>query len=171
MVSEVQKNATDAGDIVVDKATNAARAVEDSRSADTASLLAQVDNHMMYQANKNALEMERTLTKIVEDALGKNPTRYIDVSRIPLICKSIMDISENMKELKAATIPKETVMSNKERIAKIEHEIDKSLITKKEFSPVASRVENIESNQAWIVKIIVGAVLAAVLGLVLINVR
>lgn len=108
-------------------------------------LLKKIDLHMAYQSEKNKQDMHESLVKIVGDALGENPTRYIDVSRIPLICKSIIDISESMKELKSIMVNKEVVESN------------------------TNRITAIESNLSWGVKIILGAVILSVLGLILIK--
>lgn len=92
--------AFDAGSEAIHKATEAATANQIARETDTAALLAQVDLHMKYQSEKNKLDMHDSLVKIVSDALGDNPTRYIDTSRIPLICKSIFNIEANLIEMK-----------------------------------------------------------------------
>ncbi len=51
-----------------------------------------------HENNKEQLMF--MLTKIVNDALGSSPTRYIDASRIPLICKSILDMHADLGEIK-----------------------------------------------------------------------
>lgn len=40
------------------------------------------------------------IAKAINDALGKDPTRYVDVSRVPLLCKSVIDIRETINEIK-----------------------------------------------------------------------
>lgn len=71
--------------------------------------------------DKTQILVENAVRKGLAAEIGTN--RYIDVSRIPLICQSIVGID--------------------------------------------TRLKSIESNLAWAVRIIVGAVLVALLALVL----
>jgi len=47
--------------------------------------------------DKNMKSIKTALKVIVADALGEDPTRYIDTNRIPLICKAIFEIQLKMK--------------------------------------------------------------------------
>ncbi len=90
-------------------------------------------------------DLHESLADIINDALGKNPSRYVDVSRIPLICKSIVDTAEILRGL------------------------DKKFVSHDQFKPVKDDVKNIKGNITWVLRIVVGGVLVALLGLVIIN--
>ena len=51
-------------------------------------------------------ELDARISKVIKDALDdlfdekQSTQRFIDVSRIPLICKSIIDIHANISEIK-----------------------------------------------------------------------
>ncbi len=81
-------------------AHQAAEAREQVRSADSAYLLAKVDEKLKQYNQQNMDTIASSMVEVINDALGKSPTRYFDASRIPLLCKSIMDLHENVKEVK-----------------------------------------------------------------------
>lgn len=88
---ETEHKISDESVDAVKQATKAALAVEEARNKQILDALKESD--------------ERT-TKVVSDALrdvfGEHQStgRFIDVARIPLICKSILDINGSMKEIK-----------------------------------------------------------------------
>src|SRR3990167_9511784 len=108
-------------------------------------LLKKVDMHMKYQSQLNEKKMHNELVKIVGDALGSTPSRYIDASRIPLLCQSIFNIEADMKEIKNGYVKNER------------------------FSPLEQSVEKIESNLSRAVWIVLTAVILAVLSLIIIS--
>ncbi len=83
----VQTANDNAADIVV-KATNTAEDLIDKATQTALNLI-----------EKNKKDMHSSIVEVVGDALGQNPTRYVDVSRIPLICKSIIEMNAGIKDL------------------------------------------------------------------------
>jgi len=112
---------------------------------DESDLVSRIDRHMQYASEASRKHMKEQLTEIVSDALGENPTRYIDVSRIPLICKSIIAIDESLKNM------------------------DKKYINKDQFEPFRESVKNIETNISRGVWIILALVITAVMSVILVN--
>lgn len=110
----------DESHVVTKAAAEAAHVVADA--ADTAKA-------MMAQAGKTA---DDNTTKLLADALrqvfGENVAqqRFVDVSRIPLICKSILDMHANIGEIKT--------MMREER---------KGLVNQDQFYPVRNIVYGI----------------------------
>ena len=133
------KTASDTAAKVVADAAETAKGVIDQATQVASDLAAQIK-----------VENEQTtisLTKALRDVFGEHTKsqRFIDVTRIPLICKSIFDTSEQLKEIK------QTLKS-----------LDGKYVTHEEFKPISAIV--------WgAVKVIGTAVLLAVLGLVLIK--
>ena len=95
-MTDPSTTATQAGLAAIDAAASAAAAQEVARTSDTASLLSKVDEHLKDYTKENARQMTDSIRKIVDNALGRSPSRFIDASRIPLICKSIFDIHGNI---------------------------------------------------------------------------
>jgi len=112
---------------------------------DESDLFSRIDRHMQYAGEVNKKHMREQLIEIVGDALGENPTRYIDVSRIPLICKSIIAIDESLKNM------------------------DKKYINKDQFEPFKESVKSIETNISRVVWIVLTAVIVAGMGVILVN--
>ena len=92
------EKATIASQEVVTTATDAASATERARTTDTEALLAHLEDKLEEHNQKNMATISEAMVEVVNDALGKLPTRYFDSSRIPLICKSIFNIEEKMSE-------------------------------------------------------------------------
>ena len=59
---------------------------------------------MLTEEEKKEIQIEniKSLTEVLRSVFGEHieSQRFVDVSRIPLICKSIIDTSERLKELK-----------------------------------------------------------------------
>ena len=97
---------------------------------------------------------EEKLTHIVSLALREvfgeqeEQQRFIDTKRIPLICKDISNINKSLDELHT--------------------KIDNKYVSKERFEPVEQKVENISGNVTWLVRLIIGAIVLALLGLVLV---
>lgn len=107
-----------------------------------------VAEKMVEQNAENIKTINQSIFKAVEDALGKTPSRYIDVTRIPLICKSILDIHENIK--------------------KIDGKLDK-FATKEELEVVNEKAEANSDNIKWAVRLVLSIVIVAIVGLVIKN--
>lgn len=78
---------------------------EAARIVETATKTAQdlIDKSTIEAENvvtKAKHDLHASLVEIVQDALGREPTRYFDTSRIPLLCKAIFNIEENLKSMK-----------------------------------------------------------------------
>lgn len=71
---------------------------------------------MQAKEKASRSQMKEVFAEVVQDMFDANPTRYIDVSRVPLICQAIVGLSKSM----------ETLQEN----------LDKKYVTKEEFSPV-----------------------------------
>ncbi len=73
--------------------------------ADAAELAKRIVAEAVLEAQRVARNSEQDTTKHLAEALrevfGENQDshRFIDISRIPLICKSIFDIHENLKTI------------------------------------------------------------------------
>lgn len=129
--------------------TNDAISNASSTAADVVSHAAQTAKDVIEQAAQTAqivLANEATITQALTTALrevfGENTTsgRFVDVSRIPLICKSIIDMHDNLKE-----------MNNK---------LDNKFVTAEAFSPVKNIVYGLVT---LILIAVVGALVALVL--------
>ena len=89
---------------IVTATETAAKVVSDA--VETAkNVVAQAQQTASDLADNKRSEDEQTtiaLTQALRDVFGENQKaqRFIDVSRIPLICKSIYDIHDNIKEIK-----------------------------------------------------------------------
>jgi len=146
--SEIIQTATIAAEGLINiakvKAEGILKVANDAKF-DESDLLSRIDRHMQYASEVNKKHMREQLIEIVGDALGENPTRYIDVSRIPLICKSIIAIDESLKN------------------------IDKKYINRDQFEPFRESVKNIETNISRGVWIILALVITAVMSVVLVN--
>lgn len=118
--------AFDAGTAAIQTAAEAAAAQELARAADTAALLAHVDDRLKEYNKQNMSTIATSMVDVVNDALGKFPTRYFDASRIPLICQSILAIHEDVKQLS-------DMMKTDREAAGTEHE---KFVTKESFYPV-----------------------------------
>lgn len=110
-----QPTIPEASKLAVDKATEAAQAVEISRAKQMSSFIEEADDRTV-----------KNLSKALEDVFGENTNtgRFIDVKRIPLICAQITQIHTD--------------------------------------------ISGIQDNLRWAVKIILGAVILALLKLVFI---
>lgn len=45
------------------------------------------------------VQMKQAFTEAVTEMLSENPTRYVDVSRVPLICQALIGINEKMDKM------------------------------------------------------------------------
>lgn len=72
---------------------------------------------------KNIHILAEAVSKAIQE--NKGDSRFIDISRIPLICLSIANISKTMDEMKE-------MMANNRRESDTQHE---AFVTKNEFSP------------------------------------
>lgn len=79
------------------------------------------DQHDIDQKNIHILA--EAVTKAIQD--GKGDSRFIDLSRIPLICLSIANISKSIDEMKE-------MMASNRKESDVQHE---SFVTKGEFNP------------------------------------
>lgn len=142
--------ALDAGTDAIQKAAEAAKAVEAARAADTASLFSKVKEELNTHTTENMKQymesLKSTMITIVNDALGQNPARYVDISRIPLICKSIFDITQYMKS--------------------IDEKLDTKYVSKEKFEPVQEAVEALRADKNKVVWLVISVVILALLGLV-----
>lgn len=53
------------------------------------------------QAREKAqhVQMKQAFTEAVTEMLSENPTRYVDVTRVPLICQAIVGLNEKMDQM------------------------------------------------------------------------
>lgn len=100
MMTDPAATAFDAGTDAIKAAAEAAAAQEMARAADTAALLAKVDQHLKEFTKQNAETMTESIKVIVSDALGRVTSRYVDTDRIPLLCQSVFAVKDDVKELK-----------------------------------------------------------------------
>src|SRR3989338_4035239 len=75
----------------------AIEARESVRAAETEVLLAKIEETMVKNMVSTAEKLRTMVIDVVHDALGREPTRYFDASRIPLICKSIFKVELQLK--------------------------------------------------------------------------
>lgn len=61
-------------------------------------------------------QMKEVFAEAIEEMLSSNPTRYVDVSRVPLICQSIVGLDKKMGEIQTS--------------------LDEKYVTKEQFWPV-----------------------------------
>lgn len=45
------------------------------------------------------VQMKQAFTEAVTEMLSENPTRYIDVSRVPLICQALIGLNDKMDKM------------------------------------------------------------------------
>jgi hypothetical protein len=103
MTDEIKQTPQETVSFAADRAAQVVAAAVDEakkmvdRATEVASEIVQKDH-----------AQETKITRIVSDALkdvfdvNEKTQRFIDVSKIPLICKSIVDIHENIKDIKQA---------------------------------------------------------------------
>ncbi len=96
-MSDTTDAAFDAGTDRIAAAQQAAVADEMARTADSNALLAKIVDRLEDHNTQNMTVIKKEMVKIVTDALGEAPSRYIDVGRIPLICKAIFSIQLQLK--------------------------------------------------------------------------
>lgn len=125
---------------VVNTAANAAEAIERARAA------------QMAQYHE---ETTRIVAAALKDAFGENKTtgRFIDVSRIPMICKNIENIDTSLTEIK------ETIEKNRADREKKEEDNDKRYVNRDQFEPVKNLVYG---ATGLILVAVVGAMIALV---------
>ena len=75
----------------------AIEAKENVRAAETEVLLAKIEETMVKNMVSTAEKLREMVVDVVHDALGREPSRYFDASRIPLICKSIFKMELQLK--------------------------------------------------------------------------
>jgi hypothetical protein len=98
----------------------------------------------MLDDEQKRLQVE-ILVKALKEVFGEEPsesTRFVDVSRIPLLCASVIQINKTMSELS--------------------QKIDDKYVTKESFEPVKTLVFGL-------VGLILTSVVLALLALVIIN--
>ncbi len=130
-INEISANA------IVSEAESVAKNLIDT-AARTASRMTEVNSEE---------KMTRTLANALREVFGENQAsgRFIDISRIPLICQSINGIHESMKEMK-----------------QMMRETDNNHVTQEQFRPIKTIVYSGVGT-------ILLAALAAVLSLIFIN--
>lgn len=94
---EASAIASAAGDEAIKKTKEAVIAKEVARIATMDSLFAKIEETFSKQNESNLQSLKVAVVDVVQDALGKEPTRYFDASRIPLICKSIFEMHLQLK--------------------------------------------------------------------------
>ncbi len=96
-MSDTTDAAFDAGTNKIAAVQQAAVADEMARTADSNALLAKIVDRLEDHNAQNMVVIKKEMVKIVTDALGEAPSRYIDVGKIPLLCKSIFEIRLQMR--------------------------------------------------------------------------
>lgn len=98
----------------------------------------QVAVELVNQSKTNDERVTKLLTDALKEAFGEHAAsgRFVDVSRIPLICKSIIDTNDRLKEIAS--------------------KLDNAYVTKEAFNPVKSIVYGLV---ALILVSVVGALL------------
>lgn len=109
----------------VHAAKNAQQAVELARAAQTK-------------------QMTESLTEALRDVFGEGETsgRFVDITRIPLICKSILDMHANLTEIKEM--------------------LDQKFVSKERFAPIEKVVYGL-------VGLMLTAVVVAILGTIILH--
>ena len=95
-------SATMAGFVAVNAAKEAAIAQEQSRQADTASLLAKVDEKLKEHHKENKAEMRSMLNDVLGKVFGKEANTYVVPNRVPLLCQDVSYMKESITEVKKA---------------------------------------------------------------------
>ncbi len=129
-MSDTTDAAFDAGTEHISAAQQAAIADELARAADSAALLAKVDEKLKGYNDQNKVFMKDTIVDVLEDVFGKEQSTYVVKNRVPLLCQSVVDIKQTIIEIK------DMIMNNREE----SDEQHKSFITKDGFWPVKTIV-------------------------------
>lgn len=114
--------------------------------ADAAELAKRIVSEAVLEAQRVSRNTEQDTTRHLAEALrevfGENQEshRFIDIARIPLICKSIFDIHENLKS--------------------INNKLDTTFLTKEAFYPVKVVVYGLVGT---VMMGVVGAIIRAIL--------
>jgi GTP1/Obg family GTP-binding protein len=117
---DTASDAFDASTEAIVAAQEHAAAQEIARAADSENLIAKLEEKMEQHTKENAENMMKAVTEIVTDALGRVKSRYVDTDRIPLLCQSVFQVRDDIKELK------EIMIANRKE-SDIQHE---SFVTK-----------------------------------------
>lgn len=107
--------AAETADKMVKDAASVARTVIE-QAAQTA-----VNLKRIQERPQNDQRIARLLSTAIKEAFGEYESsgRFMDMKRIPLICKSIIDMHENIKEIKAVLVA-----------------LDDKFVDRKEFTPI-----------------------------------
>lgn len=137
------------------KTPEEAQVLMESKSAEAmqAEAVAAEARERAHRAEMDAYRAETTkmFSEALREAFGeqKSSGRFVDISRIPLICKNIESIDAKLEKI---------IATMEENYVKVE--------TAKNLS---DKVASLSDNQTWVVRIVIGAVIMALLGLVLIK--
>ncbi len=89
-----------AGTDVILSAQEHAAAQEVARAADSAALLAKVDEHLQKTNQDNKEDMKRVMLDVLGNVFGKEESTYIVKNRVPLLCQSVVSIKSDITEIK-----------------------------------------------------------------------
>ncbi len=133
------------------------------RATETAKVAAEaVEISRMAQAALVKAENTEQGIKMLSESLRKvfgeyeESRRFIDISRIPLICKNINDMHGNIEEMKHMIEGLDGKFIN----------VDKFQAFKEVITEFKSEVKD---GNKWLIRLIIGAVILAGLGLVLVR--
>lgn len=127
---------------------------QSAEAVDAAAIHAEaVEKARMAQVQAMIEESERRMTGALQTALkevfseGERNKRYIDVTRVPLICQNITGIHDSLK--------------------KLEDKMETKLVSREAFDAQKEKVDGLQDNQKWVVRSIIGIVIAAVMALII----
>lgn len=135
--------------------THEAQILAESKSAEAlnAEVVAAEARERAQQAERDAAraEMTQMFSEALREAFGEQRSkgRFVDISRIPLICKNIEAIDVKLEKI---------ITTMEDNYVKVET-----------AKVLADKVASLSDDRKWIVRLVVGAVITALLGLVLIK--
>lgn len=117
----------------------------------------------LAQLEAYRVETTKALSDALRDVFGEHESsgRFIDVSRIPLICRNIEGIASSLQDIK------DSIEKNRVDHEAREKENDRRYVNQDQFTPIKDRIDGLTDNQKWVVRTIGALVIAAVMGVIL----
>ncbi len=106
----------------------------------------------------DAASIGEAVSKAVQREMDPEKGRFVDISKVKLICQAVIGIEHKLAEI---------IETSKQVKRDLDNRLDEKYVTKEAFEPFKKQVESGNDNTTWVVRIVVGAVIMALLGLVI----
>lgn len=100
---------------------------------------------LIETAKLEAIAAKEEGRKMIEKAQMEGHGLFLDLNRIPLICEKIVQIHQSLGR------------------------IEKSMVNVDQFAATRAEMLSLADNQRWIVRSVIGVIIAAVLGVLFVN--